>query len=90
MFGLNSRSSDWSSIAINVGPGVTPMGNCYVLKPQQRKQYEKQQETNQNETQIEDQNQQTETHEHHGRHDRSRNTDQFLGRVSHVSLRAHI
>ena len=81
MFGFNSRSSGWSSIADCVDHRVIPLGNCSVLKTNKRRQYEE-------EYHVSGQSDsKTETIIHSGCYDRLCNTDQFLGRVSHVSLR---
>ena len=80
MFGFDSRSSGWSSIANFVDHWVIPLGNCSVLKTDKRRQYEKYKYFyGQSESKAE-------TIVHIGCYDRTCNTVQLLGRPSHVSL----
>ena len=88
MFGFESRSGGWSSIADSVGRRFTPVGNCYVLKPKQRRQYEKQNDETPESDSLVDRSDQAETSSNSCPHDSTCNTGQLLGRDSHVSLRA--
>lgn len=88
MFGFKSRSSGWSSIADGVGHRLVPVGICYVLKTEQRKQYETQNDETSETDPFVDQSTAAEIGTIRRLHDGACNTGQLLGRVSHVSLRA--
>ena len=80
MFGFESRSGGWFSIATCIDHWVTPLGNCSVRKSNERRQYEKEKHFfNQFECKAE-------SVVCVGHFNHTCNTDQLLGRVSHVSL----
>src|ERR1019366_4130931 len=74
MFGFDSRSGGWSSIAASVGRRFTPVGNCYVLKLKQRRQYEKQNDETSETDSLVDRSNQAATSTTDCPHDGTRNT----------------